>query len=89
MEFRFLRTGKVSSISYKRTPAKKIYQKDTRKMRYIIFPEGTKIKYNFEIHILKIGYVGDFGIKEANNINIYSNNRVMITAKYIYTKYKY
>jgi len=137
MEFRFLRTGKVSSISYKTTTArvefddtpgniskplqvltdhtntersysmpsikenvvciflpgsdegvgfilgsyssKKNLPKDTGKMKYIVFPDGTKIKYNFETHLLEINCVGDIDIKGANNINISSKNIVMTT----------
>lgn len=139
MEFRFLRTGKVSSINYKTTTARvefddtpgkiskplqvltdhtntersysmpsvkenvvciflpgsdegfgfilgsysseKNLPKDTGKMKYIIFPDGTKIKYNFETHLLEIDCVGDVDIKGANNINISSKNIVMTTDK--------
>lgn len=55
--------------------------KDTGKMKYIIFPDGTKIKYNFETHLLEIDCVGDVNIKGANNVNISSNNIVMTTDK--------
>jgi phage baseplate assembly protein V len=139
MEFRFLRTGKVSSVDYKTTTARvefddtpgeiskplqvltdhtnaernysmpsvkenvvciflpgsnegagfilgsyssaKNLPKDTGKMKYIIFPDGTKIKYNFETHLLEIDCVGDVNIKGANNINISSKNIVMTTDK--------
>ena len=137
MEFRFLRTGKVSSISYKTTTARvefddtpgeiskplqvltdhtnterkysmpslkedvvciflpgsneaagfilgsysteKNLPKDSGKMKYIIFPDGTKIKYNFETHLLEVDCIGDIDIKGANNVNISSNNIVMTT----------
>ncbi|MCS5421244.1 MULTISPECIES: phage baseplate assembly protein V [Psychrilyobacter] len=136
MEFRFLRTGKVSSINHKATTARvefddapgiiskplkvlmdhtnteknysmpsigenavciflphapsvgfilgsysseKNLPKDTGKMKYIIFPDGTKIKYNFETHLLEINCVGDIDIKGANNVNISSKNIVMTT----------
>jgi len=137
MEFRFLRTGKVSSINYKKTTARvefddapgfiskplqvltdhtnteknysmpsvkenvvciflpgsnegagfilgsysdaKNLPKDTGKIKYIIFPDGTKIKYNFETHLLEIDCVGDIDIKGANNVNISSKNIVMTT----------
>jgi len=136
MEFRFLRTGKVSSINYKKTTARvefddapgiiskplkvlmdhtnteknysmpsigentvciflphapsvgfilgsysseKNLPKDTGKMKYIIFPDGTKIKYDFETHLLEIDCVGDVDIKGANNVNISSKNIVMTT----------
>ena len=138
MEFRFLRTGKVSSISYKTTTARvefddtpgeiskplkvltdhtnteknysmpslkedvvcvflphapnvgfilgsystgKNLPKDTGKMKYIIFPDGTKIKYNFETHLLEVDCVGDIDIKGANNVNISSKNIVITTDK--------
>ncbi len=139
MEFRFLRTGKISSVDHKKTTARvefddtpgfiskplqvltdhtntersysmpslnenvvciflpgsnegvgfilgsysseKNLPKDTGKMKYIIFPDGTKIKYNFETHLLEIDCVGDIDIKGANNINISSKNIVMTTDK--------
>ncbi|UUV16932.1 phage baseplate assembly protein V [Fusobacteria bacterium ZRK30] len=138
MEFRFLRTGKVSSINYKTATARvefddtpgeiskplkvlmdhtnreknysmpslkedvicvflpnapdvgfilgsysteKNLPKDSGKMKYIIFPDGTKVKYNFETHLLEVDCVGDIDIKSANNVNISSKNIVMTTDK--------
>ena len=139
MEFRFLRTGKVSSISYKTTTARvefddtpgeiskplqvltdhtnternysmpslkedvicvflpgsnegvgfilgsystgKNLPKETGKMKYIIFPDGTKVKYNFETHLLEVDCVGDIDIKGANNVNISSKNIAITTDK--------
>ncbi len=54
---------------------------DSGKMKYIIFPDGTKIKYNFETHLLEIDCVGDVYIKGANNVNISSKNIVITTDK--------
>ncbi len=54
---------------------------DSGKMKYIIFPDGTKIKYNFETHLLEIDCVGDVDIKGANNVNISSKNIVITTDK--------
>ncbi|HAS79508.1 MAG TPA: baseplate assembly protein [Fusobacteriaceae bacterium] len=128
MGFRFIRTGKVSSISYKTTTARVEFDdapgiiskplqvltdhtnternysmpsvkenvvcvflpnssnstgfilgsyssernlpKDTGKMKYIIFPDGTKIKYNFETHLLEIDCVGEVNISSGTVINI-------------------
>lgn len=53
--------------------------KDTGKIKYIIFPDGTKIKYNFESHLLEIDCAGNIDIKSAKNINISSENIVMTT----------
>lgn len=70
------------------------------KMKYIIFPDESKVKYNFETHLLEVNCLGDFDIKDLNNVNISSNNIVMTTDSLIinsksifshrnYNKYRY
>jgi phage baseplate assembly protein V len=127
MEFRFIRTGKVSSINYKECSARVEFddapgiiskelkvllehsnkEKDysmpsigedvvciflphapsvgfivgsyysginlpgeTGKIKYIIFPDGTKVKYDLESKILEVSCIGDINITAANGIKI-------------------
>ena len=127
MEFRLIRTGKVSSINYKECSARveyddapgivskelKILQPRTNKeknysmpsigedvfciflphapsvgfiigsyysgknlpveagkMKYIFFPDGTKIKYDIETSILEVYSVGEINIESGSIVNI-------------------
>ena len=127
MEFRFIRTGKVSSINYKKCSARvefddapgiiskelkvlvdhsskeKRYSmpgigedviclflphapsvgfisgsyysgmnlpEETGKVKYTIFPDGTKIKYDLDSKVLEVDCVGDVNITAAKGVKI-------------------
>ncbi len=127
MEFRMIRTGKVSSINYKKSSARvefddapgiiskelKVLTPHTKeernysmpgiredvvcvflphapstgfiigsyssgknlpsevgKIRYIFFPDGTRLKYNMETSVLEVDCVGEINITSGSVINI-------------------
>ena len=45
---------------------------DTGKIKYILFPDGTKIKYNMETSVLEVDCVGDVNISSGTVVNIKS-----------------
>ncbi|MEI6857075.1 phage baseplate assembly protein V [Psychrilyobacter sp.] len=46
---------------------------DTGKIKYILFPDGTKIKYNMETSVLEVDCVGDINISSGAAVNIKGN----------------
>ncbi|MEI6856795.1 phage baseplate assembly protein V [Psychrilyobacter sp.] len=43
---------------------------DTGEMKYILFPDGTKIKYNMETSVLEVDCVGEVNISSGVVVNI-------------------
>lgn len=43
---------------------------ETGKIKYIIFPDGTKVKYNLETALLEVDCVGDISISGGNVISL-------------------
>ena len=139
MEFRMIRTGKVSSINYKQYRARvefddapgiiskelnilstnsnktkdyvipslgeevvcvflphapsmgfiigsyysgKNLPPENGKMKYIFFPDGTKLKYNLETSLLEIDCVGDINISSGKVINIQGKEVNILTESF-------
>ncbi len=38
--------------------------------KYIFFPDGTKLKYNYATHVLEVDCIGDINISSGSNISI-------------------
>ena len=47
---------------------------ESGKIKYIFFPDGTRLKYDMEASILEIDCVGDINIKSAKNVSITAKN---------------
>ena len=52
---------------------------ENEKIRYIFFPDGTRLKYNMETSLLEIDCVGEINISSGTIVNI-SGGEVNITA---------
>jgi len=139
MEFRFMRTGKVSSINYKEYSARVEYDDapgiiskelkilstnsnktkdyflpsigedviciflphapsvgfivgsyysgknlplETGKIKYIFFPDGTRLKYNLETSLLEVDCVGDINISSGKVVNLQAKEVNIVTESF-------
>jgi len=139
MEFRFMRTGKISSINYKRCSARVEYDDapgviskelkilstnsnktkeysmpsigedvvciffphapsvgfivgsyysgknlpaNTGKVKYIFFPDGTRLKYNLETSLLEIDCAGDINISSGKVVNVQAKEINIVTESF-------